>query len=86
MFVTWMAISFTLSAEKKELAPQVGKLSEARFEAVGLLEFTDPLCEFAKTRIQAGNPTELIDLTPQTIDLKQQLALQNLGPKLDLMS
>src|SRR5262249_51483405 len=64
----------------------VSKLSEARFEAVGFLELTNALCEFAKTRIQIGDPAELIDLALQALDLSQQLALRNLGPALDLMS
>jgi len=34
----------------------MGKLREARFEAVGFLEFGNALGEFAKIRIQAGDP------------------------------
>src|SRR5215472_7197059 len=64
----------------------MSKLSEARFEAVGFLELTNALCEFAKTRIQIGNPIGLIDLALQALDLSQQLALRNLGAALDLKS
>jgi hypothetical protein len=38
------------------------------------------------TRIQIGEPLEVIDLTLHALDLSQQLALRNLGPALDLMS
>jgi hypothetical protein len=50
----------------------VSKLGEARFEAVGFLEFTNALGELAKTRIQVGNPLEIIDLTLQLLDVGQQ--------------
>src|SRR5262249_22788601 len=40
----------------------MSKLSKARFEAVGVFEFINALCQLAKTRIQVGNPCEIIDL------------------------
>jgi hypothetical protein len=68
-----------------DLRPALGlvsKLSEARFEAVGFLEFTDALCELTKTRIQIGDTAELIDPTLQALDLSQQLALRISDPRL----
>jgi hypothetical protein len=46
----------------------VSELIEARFEAVGFLEFTNALCELTKTRIQV-NRLKLIDLTLQSLEL-----------------
>jgi hypothetical protein len=70
----------------RNLEPALGKLSEARIEAVGFLKFTNALCKLANTRIRVGKPLEVIDLTLHALDLSQQLALWNLGPALDLIS
>ena len=39
--------------------PRLASLASLVFEAVGFLEFTNALCEFAKTRIQVGNPVAM---------------------------
>ena len=40
----------------------VSKPSKARFEVRGFLKCANALDELAKTRIQVGNPCEIIDL------------------------